>query len=567
MTKKALSILMAATLLLSLIACSSNKDSSSSSASSPSSPASSSSASDNKTGDGEESGPYVPMKETVTFTKGIVAPNGSEKFPAGDDMENNDYTRYVEQQLNVKTKVAWAVAPNNFDQKVSLSIASKDIPDMMIVNRTVFQQLVENDLIWDLTEVYEKNVSDDIRAMLDSYGPRLMEQVTVNGKMMAIPGTAIGGQHNVIWVRKDWLEKLNLEVPKTIEEIEAVAKAFVEQDPGGNGKGKTVGLPILDTVVGDYNQQYGANTIFSLYDAWPRRWIEKDGNVVYGSVQPEMKAALEKLREMYADGIIDKEFAVRKADDRNAMLINGQAGMAFLPWYGGPFITDSVKNNKDADWAIVSAPLDANGKLNVFSQDPVNGFLVISKKFEHPEAIIRAMNVSYDASSGRSKRGEEIYNSILKSSPGMVWGVNPVPLQFDFENATEIFYNDLQGAIQKGSAEGYSLAVQNAYKAVQAQVTNPKEDPSMWREALMRTDGTKASAIEPKNIKNVAFYGRTETMTQKWANLEKVELDMMLKIIMGEKPIDEFDKFVNTWKSIGGDDITAEVQAAVKARK
>lgn len=565
MKKKVMCLALAACMSVSMVACGGGDASSSA-------PAGSGSGTDTPdtaaTGTCQDTGcvwdPYTPMKETVTFTKGIKALNGTEGFAEGDDIENNPYTRYVEETVNVKTEIAWEVAANNYDQKVSLSIASGDIPDMMIVTRSVFEQLVENDLIWDLTEVYDKCISDEIRSVMDSYGSRLMDEVTVDGRMMAIPATAIAGQHNVLWIRQDWLDELNLEVPKTVDDIIAVAKAFVENDMSGTGK--TVGLPVLDTVVGDYNSQYGLYTVFSAYDAWPRRWIERDGKVVYGSVQPEMKTALEKIRQMYADGVIDKEFAVRQGSDRNEMLVSGQAGMAFLPWYGGQFMTDSVKNDPNAEWTIVSAPVGEDGKLHVFSQDPVNGFLVISKDFEHPEAIIKALNASYDANSGRSERGKDVYEQILAENPGLVWTVAPVPLDIDYENALQIGYDKMTTAIETGSAEGMTKDVQQWYSSWVAEQENPKASPSAWREALMRTQGVKAAVIDPYETENVVYYGRTDTMSQKWTNLEDLEIDMMLKIIMGEEPIEYFDEFVSTWNAMGGEEITAEVQAAVDAK-
>jgi putative aldouronate transport system substrate-binding protein len=61
------------------------------------------------------------------------------------------------------------------------------------------------------------------------------------------------------------------------------------------------------------------------------------------------------------------------------------------------------------------------------------------------------------------------------------------------------------------------------------------------------------------------FYGKTEAMLKKGANLEKLENETFLKIITGTSPLEEFDKFVKTWKSIGGDEITKEVAEAVES--
>lgn len=59
-------------------------------------------------------------------------------------------------------------------------------------------------------------------------------------------------------------------------------------------------------------------------------------------------------------------------------------------------------------------------------------------------------------------------------------------------------------------------------------------------------------------------YNQTPTMETKWANLKKLEDETVLKIILGQAPIDSFDKFVKDWKAQGGDEITAEVAELLK---
>lgn len=56
-----------------------------------------------------------------------------------------------------------------------------------------------------------------------------------------------------------------------------------------------------------------------------------------------------------------------------------------------------------------------------------------------------------------------------------------------------------------------------------------------------------------------AIYQQTETMEQRWANLEKMENETFMKIIMNQEPIEAFDTFVENWKAQGGDIITEEV--------
>ncbi|MNY55159.1 hypothetical protein D3C86_1911100 [compost metagenome] len=58
----------------------------------------------------------------------------------------------------------------------------------------------------------------------------------------------------------------------------------------------------------------------------------------------------------------------------------------------------------------------------------------------------------------------------------------------------------------------------------------------------------------------------TPTMVERKATLEKLQNEVFVKIILGD-PIDTFDKFVEDWKKLGGDQITEEVNQWYAASK
>lgn len=508
--------------------------------------------------------PNTPYEETITFTKGIETKSG-DKFSEGDNYENNVFTRYMEDTVNVKMESAWEVDTNNFDQKTALCIAGGEIPDVMVVDLNMFRQLTESDLVWDLTEVYEKCLLPKIKDIHASYGDRLLEQVTVDGKIMGIPGTQIAGQHSVLWLRKDWLDKLNLEVPKTLEEVEAVAKAFIEQDPGNNGAGKTIGLTASENVVGEYNIPWGLYPIFNYFDAYPQQWIDVEGEAAYGSIQPEMKEALQKLNTWYEEGILDKEFAIRKNPDREALVSNGQMGMIFTPWWGWNGIPEAVKNNPDAEWVTVAAPLDAEGNFKVYANDPVNGIIVISKEFEHPEAVVKALNATWEMGTGNGN-GKEAFEEMQKNQSK---GVNPLHIQLDYVDGVKRAMTELKKGLdaKDPSIMDSVFRLDWSYDCMMREMENPGKDVYDWQEYFIRTKGTETAAYEKNLVKDVVFYGTTETMTTRWANLEKLETETMIKIITGEEPVEAFDEFVETWKKMGGEQITEEVQADIASRQ
>lgn len=74
------------------------------------------------------------------------------------------------------------------------------------------------------------------------------------------------------------MDKLGLESPKTIEDAEAIVKAFIEKDPGGNGEGKTVGFVCDPELSGEcgYSSEYLMDIVFAANDAYPKQWIEDE---------------------------------------------------------------------------------------------------------------------------------------------------------------------------------------------------------------------------------------------------------------------------------------------------
>ena len=139
---------------------------------------------------------------------------------------------------------------------------------------------------------------------------------------------------SLLWVRQDWLDKLNIPAPRTVEDVEAIARAFVERDPDGDNQADTVGLTGSGSSLyaNGYAGIHDFTGLFASYNAYPGLWLKGEGgSIVYGTTTVETREVIAKLRAMYAEGLIDKEFALRK--DPNQLLASGEAGMFFGAWW------------------------------------------------------------------------------------------------------------------------------------------------------------------------------------------------------------------------------------------
>lgn len=140
-------------------------------------------------------------------------------------------------------------------------------------------------MIEDLTDVYNNSACDTVKESYESYGDNNpLNTVTFDGKIMAIPKTQLSDGQDFLWVRKDWLDKLGLEEPSTMDEVADMLRAFVNDDPDGDGEADTIGLAMRSDVYGGYpNNTFGIDNIFTAFGAYPSIWITaEDGTAVYG---------------------------------------------------------------------------------------------------------------------------------------------------------------------------------------------------------------------------------------------------------------------------------------------
>ncbi|HEX3018169.1 MAG TPA: ABC transporter substrate-binding protein [Caproicibacter sp.] len=519
-----------------------------------------------------ETTPDKPYPQLVTYTIGLqVSPKVTYPKGSGDTSENNGYTRLFKTKLNIQNKNAFeAVDGDDYDQKVSMAIASGDIPDIMRVDYATLKQLVENDLIADLTESYKNCASSLMKEIYASNNNKSLQMATFDGKLYAIPTTAISSGPEMLWLRGDWMDKLKLSNPKSMDDIENIIKQFIEKDPGGNGAKKTIGLALSNKFYGSYAGAYQSNNIFTYFGAYPKQWVKgKDGTAVYGSVQPEMKKGLEVLADWYKKGLIDKQVAVRKDDDIQSLITKGQCGSFFCGWWAPYNLEASYSLNPKVDWRCFVVPAGSDGKVTMFNGNPNQTYTVVKKGFEHPELLVKSKNVSLDYNQGTKSYSDT--SKVAKDYLDYVnhaYGVDPVG-GFDYWDAGVRAYKHISEAIDgKRNPQDMIIYENTLYKSCKQYLDDKKNNkvPSStdWLNYNARMVSSKLMNDTQVNVVDPVFYDQTPSMKLKWASLEKMETEAMLKILTNDKPVDSFDDFVKSWKAAGGDQITEEVNKAIK---
>lgn len=281
--------------------------------------------------------PYGKYPELVTYTLGKMIGDNNSNMPEGDTYENNVYTRYLRETLNIQNENVFEEKEEQYTTNVQMAIAARQLPDVMVVeDRETLQQLAESGMIADLGDAYESCASEGLKQMYESYEASALETAVVEEKLMALPEPSFVDGPLLLWLRRDWMEKLGLSEPESAEDVVEIVRAFIREDPGGNGEGNTVGLVCHSDLTGEngYNYEFQLDPLFSAFGAFPKQWIQKeDGSAAYGSVQAEAKEALAFLRELYAEGILDQSFMLRSMGNIVELIVEGKCGSFFGPWW------------------------------------------------------------------------------------------------------------------------------------------------------------------------------------------------------------------------------------------
>jgi putative aldouronate transport system substrate-binding protein len=510
--------------------------------------------------------PYGRYEETVKLTVGKTL-YANANFIDGQDSRNNPNLDLLKDVLNVEFDILWEVATTDYPNKLSLSIASNAMPDMFQINNdyTTFKTLAESGALADLTEAYNLCASDYMKDVINSFVGDRFAPLTFDGKIYAYPNSNLGFNQNLLWVRQDWLDKLSLQAPKTLEDIKGIARAFIEQDPGGNGAGNTLGLVLqAEKPLNRYSNFLGSEPIAHMVGAFPTMWLDNNGGKVsYGSIAPEMKTALGILAEMYSEGLIDKSFLTRDASESEALLKDGRSGLFFGPWWAGWTLQPMTEKFPEAKWTPVLAPLNAEGKFVHGAPPTAPVVLVASADCPHPEALIKILNVEFDAYRGINKEWHARIAQLIDDATLFQAFMPTGDINLDYYTTIPINGHKIKDYIETGIyakediTSDYEIQMAEAAKVFAE--TGSLEDVNGWISYhVYYKAGTAVD--DPLNVEvKDAFEYSTESMPLLKPSLDTMEFEMILQIITGDKPLDYFDEFVASWLASGGETITNEV--------
>lgn len=225
----------------------------------------------------------------------------------------------LEEKTGTRLTLKW-IPDNVYSDKLISALATGTLPKVIQVKSVDLEKPavvngVQSGLFWEI-------------------GPYLKDYPNISkfmNKTILDNGAYFGKHYGLYWelpvsrqgiqFRKDWLVKLELPEPKTIDELYQVLKAFTYNDPDGNGKNDTYGLLDRNDLV------YGAFKNIASYFGAPNNWGFANGALTPDFMTQEYRNAMKFMKKLYDEGIINRDFTITGKIQQEERFASGQAGM------------------------------------------------------------------------------------------------------------------------------------------------------------------------------------------------------------------------------------------------
>jgi len=232
-----------------------------------------------------------------------------------------DAIAYIEDHANVKLDII-QMHMDGMQDKLNLMLAGGDRPEIVQYYDDAYEKrLADSGMVLPLKEVMETKAPN----LKKEWGEKVWAAMThEDGEIYAIPTTGDTFADFTQLYRKDWLDKIGMSIPKTLDEYYDVAVAVSQLGSNVTGQEKVYAFGGFE----GFRAERYFDHIFGAYGAPVNFWLNIDGELINGSVRSGAKEALKFVNRLYEAGAIDPEFVT---DDEMRPINKMVAGM-----YGAP---------------------------------------------------------------------------------------------------------------------------------------------------------------------------------------------------------------------------------------
>ncbi|MBP1989471.1 extracellular solute-binding protein [Paenibacillus eucommiae] len=403
-------------------------------------------------------------------------------------------------------------------EKLNLLLASNEPLDIFLGDVNTFR---DHGAIQPLNELLNQ-YGDHIKKLWPKEWDSSWKALTdTEGKIWGIPIVPALAE-KAVFLRSDWMKKLNLEMPKTIDEFENVLKEFQEKDPAGSGQT----IPMITNLEG-LNLALAAGYMDTGYGDW----LDQDGKIKPAELHPGYKEFIAKMADWYQKGYIYKETFTINAEKMRELIKQNRVASNVIHYSVVTNILDSLQQNvPEAMYEVPDELQGPKGNITTMPDLPTIGWFV-NKKSKNPEAAIKLL---------------DWVHSDINNYLSIFYGIKDKHWRYTDEknHVFERLNQDYVGEFLTGSTFAYT---------VQFAPSDPASKPEF--DFLGKYSGD-TSRVKKAFTLDAAYRYDQKEITEKLPN--KADIKRMIgeevtKFIMGARPISDYDKFIQELYTAGLD--------------
>lgn len=446
--------------------------------------------------------------------------------------EDNRWTKWINE--NSPATVNWIpVDRGQAQQKISTLIASGSAPDLIWeYDRNYIAQLANQGAIQPIGDYIEK-YSTTLKKYIEE-NPDLKSAMTINGEIYAVTSkrSVESIANNGMWIRQDWLDKLQLKAPTTVEELIEVAKKFKDEDPDGNGKDDTVPIVFNGNAVQIMRAFFFTNE---------NQWYLEDGQLKFGRTLDRFTDSLAYQKSLFDQGLIDKEYITDSNFQRARQLwTTGKAGIYFGNWNMDNEIRDLKTNVPEAKLSPLESVASKYGKNGLYQELPSNVLVAFNSDMDEDkiETAVKFLDWMLESGWMSMKFGEE--NVHYKLAEGNV------PQRLDADKyRQEVAY-----------ANEYAILSQWNTKAEWIPIMAAQDELS--QEIAVAKSLALEVALKNEYRRDIAFSPDLPEVSQLIATFAPIATQIEVKVVTGGKaltPEAGMEQVRKEWKRLGGENV------------
>lgn len=364
-------------------------------------------------------------------------------------------------RTNISLKGTISLSNSNEEEAFNLMMSSGNLADIIgYVDASSLEKLGRdggmiplNDLIKEHAPNIQKVLDEDARFRQTAY--------SLDGNIYQIPKNQELKAAEFWWIRQDWLDKLNLKAPTTVDELHDVLYAFRNEDPNGNGLKDEI--PLFDRAGWKQPDEY-----LYLWDT-SLEFYPRDGKMKYEPLEENFKTGVSNMIKWYQEGLIDPEIFTRGASSRDTLL-GGDLGGCTHDWVSTANYNSTLQETIPGfQMVAIVPPADQNGVVKErVSRYPGVGW-GISSQCKDPVTVIKFMDYFF------TEEGSDLMN----------WGIEGDTFTRDADGSKHFTDTVLQSEL---TPIGYLRSIGAQYRIGMCQDGD-------YEYATMKEDGIEANKL------------------------------------------------------------------------